>query len=151
MLNQALRGFGAIQGTKIFHWINPYLCPYMDSLETEKWEEVEKMLAGRFGKTPDMEATLFLIGVQELGQLNRPFSKEQKQDLMHVAVCTLLSQDGYYRKDAPDGDGWPQFTELRKVTGLTLQEQEDMLKRRIIAYFENNGTLNSADVGASHS
>lgn len=123
----------------------------MDQSVAEKWEEVEQMLSSRFGKTPDMEATLFLIGIQELGQLNRTFSKEQKQDLMHIAVCTLLSQDGYYRPEGPDQDGWPQFTELKKVTGLTLEAQEELLKRQIITYFEANGTLKNADVSATHS
>ena len=43
-----------------------------------------------------MEAILFLIGIQEVGDFRTKFTKEQKQDLMHVAVCSLLSPSGYY-------------------------------------------------------
>lgn len=116
----------------------------MDDLH-EKWEAVERMLTARFGKTPDMEASLFLIGIQELGQANRRFSKEQKQDLMHVAVCTLLAESGYYRLEGRDADGWPHFTELKKISGLSLAEQEALLKRHIIGYFEKNGTLSFSE------
>lgn len=150
MLNQGFRAFRASGKALIYQQIYPYLCGVMDQSLDEKWDEVEQILTERFGKTPDMEATLFLIGIQELGQLNRKFSKEQKQDLMHIAVCTLLSKSGYYRRDGTDQDGWPHFTELKKVTGLTAEEQEKMLKRHIITYFENNGTLKTADVPASH-
>ena len=54
----------------------------------------------RFGKKPDLEAILFLIGMQEYGQLKDKFTKEQKQDLMHVAVCLLLSQSSDCRESS---------------------------------------------------
>ena len=43
-----------------------------------------------------MEAILFLIGMQETGFIKEKITKEQKQDLMHVAVCTVFAQSGYY-------------------------------------------------------
>lgn len=95
------------------------------------------LLKERFGKIPDMEGILFLIGVNELGSLPRKkFSKEQKQDLMHVAVCTLLSRLGYYEPAGRDEEGWPHFHELKPVTTLGLNDQERMLKECIIHYFE---------------
>ncbi|HEX5552457.1 MAG TPA: hypothetical protein VFX43_04345 [Chitinophagaceae bacterium] len=115
---------------------------------SEQWDKVETMLKERFGKTPDLQAILFLIGIQELGQPNRKFTKEQKQDLMHIAVCTLLSRSGYYQLDGYDKDGWPHFTELMKVTGMDLKEQEDFLKQHVIAYFEENGNL--IDIDTTH-
>ncbi|MEJ7673027.1 MAG: hypothetical protein WKF59_10015 [Chitinophagaceae bacterium] len=57
-----------------------------------RWWKLEEKLMEKFGKKPDMEAILFLIGIQEFGNIRNKFSKEQKQDLMHVAVCSLLSQ-----------------------------------------------------------
>jgi hypothetical protein len=85
---------------------------------------------------PDMNGVLFLIGVQELGRWDGEFSKEQKQDLMHIAVCSLLENDGNYEFIGRDGDGWPHY-ELRKgVTNLGEESQEDLLKRKIITYFE---------------
>ncbi len=75
-----------------------------------RWWQLESSLLERFGKKPDMEAILFLIGVQETGNFQKKFTKEQKQDLMHVAVCTLLSQSGYYEIEGHDDDCWPHFS-----------------------------------------
>ncbi|MES2704061.1 MAG: hypothetical protein V4649_15580 [Bacteroidota bacterium] len=108
----------------------------MENFE-QRWLDTENLLRERFGKLPDMEGTLFLIGVNELGRMpRRKFSKEQKQDLMHVAVCTLLSQLGYYTPVGRDEDGWPHFEELLPVTTIGIKEQEQMLKECIVRYFE---------------
>jgi hypothetical protein len=106
-----------------------------------RWKQVEDLMQQRFGKVPDLEAILFLIGVQELGQTGRKFTKEQKQDLMHIAVCTLLSQSGYYKREGVDGDGWPHFTELKPVSGMDLEGQETFLKAHIIHYFDARANL----------
>src|SRR5438445_10433990 len=108
----------------------------MENFE-QRWIDTEALLKERFGKVPDMEGILFLIGVNELGRLPRKkFSKEQKQDLMHIAVCTLLSQLGYYEPVGRDEEGWPHFKEtaLIDIKGITGQEQ--MLKECIVRYFE---------------
>ena len=34
-----------------------------------RWMNLEQKLVERFGKKPDLEAVLFLIGIQEYGQL----------------------------------------------------------------------------------
>ena len=62
-----------------------------DDLQS-RWWALEAKLVQRFGKKPDMEAILFLIGLQETGFIKEKITKEQKQDLMHLAVCTLFSQ-----------------------------------------------------------
>jgi hypothetical protein len=104
-----------------------------------RWWNLEAKLAERFGKKPDVEAILFLIGVQEFGELRKKFSKEQKQDLMHVAVCSLLSQSGYYEIEGVDEDGWPHFKQLKILPVLDLIEQENFLKDHILLYFEKTG------------
>ncbi len=71
----------------------------MENKETEydaEWEALLEKLENTLGKKPNLEALLFLIGMQELGKGTRVFSKEEKQDLMHIAVCRLLSLEGYY-------------------------------------------------------
>ena len=90
----------------------------------------------RFGKKPDMEAILFLIGIQEFGEIRKKFTKEQKQDLMHVAICNLLSQSGYYEVERIDQDGWPHFRQLKALPVLNMIEQENFLKDHILLYFE---------------
>jgi len=101
------------------------------------WPAVEALLIERFGKLPDMEGIFFLIGVNEYG--NGPkrdkFTKEQKQDLMHIAVCTLLSQLDYYKFIGRDEDGWPHFESVMPVPVTGMKEQEEMLKACIIHYF----------------
>lgn len=93
----------------------------------------------RFGKKPDMEAILFLIGLQETGFLRAKVTKEQKQDIMHVAVCTLLGQSGYYLLEGRDEEGWPHFKQLKEIPVLQLIEQENFLKDHILLYFEKQG------------
>ena len=108
----------------------------MENFE-QRWLETETALKERFGKVPDMEGILFLIGVNELGRLPRKkFSKEQKQDLMHVAVCTLLSQLGYYEFMGRDEDGWPHFRDAIQVPVTGIKDQEQMLKECVVRYFE---------------
>ena len=65
-----------------------------------RWWKLEEKLINRFGKKPDLESVLFLIGIQEFGQLKDKFNKEEKQDLMHVAVCSLLADSGFYDLEA---------------------------------------------------
>lgn len=93
----------------------------------------------RFGKKPDMETILFLIGIQEFGDIKENFTKEQKQDLMHVAVCSLLSQSGFYELEAVDEDGWPHFKQLKPMPDMNMIDQENFLKDHVLLYFEQNG------------
>ncbi len=89
------------------------------------------------GKRPaDLNAVLFLIGVQELGKGNKPFSKEEKQDLMHIATCKVLSFAGYYELEGLDEEGWPHWKVVKKLPRLDLTEQEKLLKIQIIQYFK---------------
>ena len=103
----------------------------------ERWVKTGAFLLERFGKKPDMEGILFLIGINELGMLpDKNFSKEQKQDLMHVAVCTLLCRRGYFRFAGRDDDGWPHFEALESTSPTGMKNQETLLKECIIEYFE---------------
>ncbi len=103
-----------------------------------RWWKLEETLMGKFGKKPDMEAILFLIGIQEFGNIKKKFSKEQKQDLMHVAVCSLLSQSGYYKLEGHDNDGWPHFLQLKELPTYNMIEQENFLKDHVLLYFETH-------------
>lgn len=101
-----------------------------------RWFALEQQLVERFGKKPDLETILFLIGIQELGDLKKKFTKEQKQDLMHIAVCTVLSSSGYYELSHVDEDGWPHFKQLKAMPELNPFEQENFLKDHILLYFQ---------------
>ena len=101
-----------------------------------RWWNLEAKLVERFGKKPDMETILFLIGIQELGQPDRKFTKEQKQDLMHVAICRLLSNSGYFEFEKKDEEGWPHYKQLRPMPDMNPIDQENFLKDHVLLYFE---------------
>ena len=103
------------------------------------WLKLRIRLKEKFNIKPDMNGVLLLIGVQELGQGPQEFSKEQKQDLMHIAICTILLPSGYYSADGLDAEGWPHFTQLKPLTELQVYEQEDFLKDHALLYFSNQG------------
>ncbi|RFM29879.1 hypothetical protein [Deminuibacter soli] len=105
----------------------------------QRWWNLEAKLVERFGKKPDMDAILFLIGIQETGISTEKITKEQKQDLMHVAVCTVLLPSGYYSLEGHDKDGWPHFKQLKNLPDMILPEQENFLRDHILFYFEQNG------------
>lgn len=100
-----------------------------------RWEKLRESLAGQFGRKPDVSGIVFLIGHRELGQLRSKFSKNDKQDLIHVGVCTLLSRVGYYSFIARDEDGWPHYEAVAGMPALSGKEQENLLKKLIIEYF----------------
>jgi hypothetical protein len=108
-----------------------------DDLQS-RWWKLEAKLLERFGKKPDMEGILFLIGMQETGYISEKITKEQKQDLMHVAVCTLLSKSGFYILEGKDEEGWPHFKQLKEIPVMNVVEQENFLKDHVLLYFAEN-------------
>lgn len=102
-----------------------------------EWLRIRHMIKDRFGKEnlPDLNAILYLIGIQELGYIPEKFSKEEKQDLMHIAVCTLLEPDGYFEFVGRDEEGWPHFKELLAVDIEGVKQQGELLQQCIVRYF----------------
>jgi hypothetical protein len=102
-----------------------------------KWNHLLEQLNTILGKKPkDLNAVLFLIGVQELGKGKKQFSKEEKQDLMHIGICKVLSLSGYYELEGLDKDGWPHWKLVKKLPHFDLLEQEKLLKILAMEYFE---------------
>jgi hypothetical protein len=102
------------------------------------YEVVLDFFENQFQKRPtDLESVLFLIGVQELGQGHVHFSKEQKQDLLHIATCKVLSYSGFYALEGLDQEGWPHWKLSKPVPTLNLKEQDLLLKAHIVHYFES--------------
>ncbi|HQW55980.1 MAG TPA: hypothetical protein PK076_07625 [Saprospiraceae bacterium] len=85
---------------------------------------------------PDLNAVLLLIGIRELGQVRHKYSKEEKQDLMHIAVCTLLEPEGYYTFEGIDDDGWPHWLNTKPFMLRGAEDQERFLKEKVNAYFD---------------
>ena len=108
------------------------------NMDLEKdWVEMLYKIKDTTGKRPaDLNAVLFLIGVQELGLGAKSFSKEEKQDVMHIAICKVLSLAGYYTLGGHDKDGWPHWKLIKKLPRFDLTEQEKLLKIQILDYFK---------------
>lgn len=87
-------------------------------------------------KPKDLNGVLFLIGMQELGKGARRFTKEEKQDLLHIAICKVLSLSGYYELEGLDKEGWPHWKLVKKLPHFDLLEQEKLLKMHVLEYFE---------------
>lgn len=110
----------------------------MTPAETNKrWAELQNKIADEFDTDkPDIKVMLFLIGVQELGQGPKKFSKRQKEELMHIATCKLFSKLGFYELEGADQDGWPHWKLAKPVPNYTMLEQEMLIKSLIIDYFD---------------
>lgn len=101
-----------------------------------RWLKLRIKLKENYGIKPDMDGILFLIGVQELGTGKQEYTKEQKQDLMHIAVCSILAASGYYNLAGYDEEGWPHFNPVKALPAFNLYEQENFLKDHVLLYFE---------------
>ena len=105
--------------------------------DNELLEEVEAFFVKNFDteKHPAIDTLLFLIGVQELGSGKQKYTKDDKVNILHIAVCRLLEPFGYYKFSNYDDDGYPHFDEVEKLPELKPNEQQILMKKAIIQYF----------------
>jgi len=103
----------------------------------ERWDAVVNLLSERFadGAPLDLDAVIYLVGLQELGQLHRKFKKDEKLNLMHIAICRLLEPFGYYAFEYFDDEGWPHYKVLEQLPTLRAGEQSVLMKEAIVNYF----------------
>lgn len=103
----------------------------------ERWEDLVFKLSEQFsqGEDLDLDSIIFLIGVQELGKVNQTFKKDEKLNLMHIAICRLLEPYGFYEFDFVDQDGWPHYKVKETLPHLKAGEQSVLMKEAIVNYF----------------
>ncbi len=103
-----------------------------------KWSELVKKLSSLFseGTSLDLDGIIYLIGVQELGQGKREFKKDEKVNLMHIAICKLLEPYGYYEFEYFDEEGWPHYKIITTLPNLKPGEQTVLMKEAVVNYFE---------------
>ena len=107
----------------------------MEKTLEQAWKEVVLKLETRFGEGLDLQAILFLIGLQELGMGYQKLKKNQKVEVIHIAVCALLSQWGYYEFTGHDEDGWPHWKETSRLPSLNAKQQDKLIREAIVEYF----------------
>lgn len=103
----------------------------------ERWEKLVNILSDQFsqGEDLDLDAIIYLIGVQELGKVHRTFKKDEKLNLMHIAICRLLEPYGFYEFEHFDNDGWPHYKVKEALPALKAGEQSVLMKEAIVNYF----------------
>ena len=109
----------------------------MDLELERRFNKLSFQLEEKFGMDMDIKAIVFLIGVQELGLGWKKYSKNEKMELMHVGTCTILKEFGYYEFIGRDDDGWPHFELNEQLPSLELKDQEALLKKGVVEYFNN--------------
>ena len=114
--------------------------------ETEAWGKIEDVFVENFQteKNPPIETYLFLIGIQELGSGQQKYSKDDKVNLIHIAVCRLLEPFGPYKFEDYDDDGWPMYKQLEELPDLKPNEQQLLMKKAIIQYFIDEKLLENS-------
>ncbi len=109
----------------------------------KKWDQLAIQINKRFNDELDVESMLFVIGMQELGQVVDKFTKDQKLEVIHVAVCAILEPFGFYEYEGRDKDAWPHWKVVKELPRLNNDEQEQLLKEGILEYFESSPFMNS--------
>nr|WP_298004188.1 hypothetical protein [uncultured Flavobacterium sp.] len=106
----------------------------------ERWESLAQKLSNQFadGDLLDVDGIIYLIGIQELGKFNKKFKKDEKVNIMHIAICRLLEPFGYYDFSHYDADGWPHYTIKDQLPHLKAGEQTVLMKEAIVQYFLEN-------------
>jgi len=106
-----------------------------------QWEDLVEKVSGKFGggEKLHVDAITYLIGIQELGKGFQKYQKEDKINIMHIAICRLLEPFGYYAFDYFDEDGWPHYKVLDELPYLKPGEQSVLMKEAIVMYFEKKG------------
>lgn len=109
----------------------------------KQWQEVVTIISKRFadGEQLDLDAIIYIIGLQEKGNINTKYEKDDKINLMHIAICRLLEPFGYYAFDYFDDDGWPHYTILEKLPPLKAGEQSVLMKEAVVQYFVEKGVI----------
>lgn len=107
----------------------------------DKWQLVKKRMLEIFKKEIDMKGILFIIGLREQGYSKKNIKKEEKESLMNLAVCKVLSYSGYFRQEGIDKNGFPKWKQEKAFPKLSVKEQETLLKSHIINYFEIEGLI----------
>lgn len=127
---------------KTFDW-PCFLCSFADMLPeiNLKWNEILDFLTEQFGQKPDMNKVLLLIGIREIGTSRSTFTKEEKVQLMHIAVCRVFSTGGYYALEGLDENGWPHWVKVKDMPYLDVFEQESFLRQHIVEYFVSEDIL----------
>ena len=100
----------------------------------KNWNRLLEKLEIQFNQEITLKGVLYLIGVQELNLGIKQYEREEKVNVLHVAICKILTPFGFYKFDRIDEDGWPHYIELKAIKNLSENQQELLMKEAVIKY-----------------
>ena len=100
----------------------------------KKWNELLEKLENQFDQEMTLKGILYLIGVQELNLGIKQYERGEKVNVLHVAVCKILTPFGFYKFDRIDEEGWPHWIELKALKNLDENQQGLLMKKGILKY-----------------
>ena len=105
------------------------------------WQQLQNKFKERFDSEMEHDAILFMIGLQELNKSYQTYKKDQKLEVMHIGVCTVMEPYGFYEYKGRDDDGWPHWELKEKIPHLDAKSQNKLMNEAIIDYFKKTGFL----------
>jgi hypothetical protein len=105
------------------------------------WQQLQNKLKERFETEMDHDAILFMIGLQELDKPYRAYKKDEKLEVMHIGVCTVLQPYGFYEYKGRDDDDWPHWEVKEQLPHLDAKQQNRLMNDSLIDYFKRTGFL----------
>lgn len=113
----------------------------MEKTPKSDWDKLRGKISERFGGEVDYDGLLFMIGLQELAKPYRKYKKDEKLEVMHIAICTLLEPYGFYEYEGRDADGWPHWKLKENLPHLDAKQQNKLITDAIIEYFKKEGFI----------
>ena len=101
-----------------------------------EWQQLQDKLKERFGSEMDHDAILFMIGLQELDKPYKAYKKDEKLEVMHIGVCTVLAPYGFYEYKGRDDEDWPHWELKEKIPFLDAKSQSKLMNDALIDYFK---------------
>jgi hypothetical protein len=105
------------------------------------WQNLQNKLKERFETEMDHDAILFMIGLQELDKPYRTYKKDEKLEVMHIGVCTVLQPYGFYEYKGRDDEDWPHWEVKEQLPHLDAKQQNRLMNDALIDYFKRTGFL----------
>ena len=105
------------------------------------WERLQIKLKERFDGEMDYDSILFMIGLQELSKPFKKYKKDEKLEVMHIAICSLLEPYGFYEFLGRDEEGWPHWKLVQNLPHLDAKQQNKLIIDSIIDYFKKCGFI----------
>lgn len=110
------------------------------NLKTD-WQLLQDKLKQRFGSEMEHDSILFMIGLQELDKPYQTYKKDQKLEVMHIGVCTVLQPYGFYEYKGRDEEGWPHWELKEAIPHLDAKQQNKLMNDAILDYFKQTQFL----------